>query len=155
MRILTLRGLAVAGVAVIVATSAATLAIAGGGGGANGGATVQDLPVGGAQPNGGSTLCTAAVNSTGTLAGGFRVASTAAFGPGNYEVIFRAPCTNITAARGWMHFVQAHTLTTGTIAPGTSCTAADRAGNPNGVFVQCSDSTGTPAATSFMLQVSR
>jgi hypothetical protein len=117
----------------------------------------QDLAVGGAAPNQSAPLCTVAVNSTGTIAGGTAyAASSALLGTGIYEVIFKGPCGgNITAARGWARFVQADTLSTGSLAGGVSCTTADRAGNTAGVFIQCANASGALTNTSFFLMVTR
>lgn len=109
-------------------------------------------------PNYGHIMCTAAINSTGTVAGGFLVnrdvtktGKVTGF-TGAYQVSFAYPCVNITAARGWSRFVQVDTLATGQIN-GVSCTTADRSGDVNGVFVQCTDGTGNPVDTSFFLNV--
>jgi hypothetical protein len=102
-------------------------------------------------------MCTAAINSDGTVAGGFGVnqtpTGTIKLGTGIYQVVFTVPCTNITAARGWARIVQVDTLTAGSIG-NVQCTTADRAGNANGVFVNCTNSTG-PVDTSFFLFVLR
>jgi len=120
----------------------------------DGGYAPADLPVGSAQDNRGHFLCTAAINSNGSRAGGNTVASSTRLGVGTYQVIFRAPCTNILARNGWARVVQVDTLTTGSL-PAISCTTADRAGNPNGVFVICFNSAGATADTSFFLFVAR
>jgi len=120
----------------------------------DGGYASSDLPVGSAQDNRGHFLCTAAINSNGTRAGGATVASSALLAAGQYQVIFRAPCTNILARNGWARVAQVDTLTTGAIA-GVSCTTADRAGNPNGVFVFCHNHAGIATNTSFFLFVAR
>lgn len=114
----------------------------------------ENLAVGSAQDNRSHFLCTAAVNSDGTRAGGGTVASTSHITTGQYQVVFKAPCTNITAKNGWARVVQVDTLTTGAIA-GVSCTTADRSGQPNGVFVFCHSHTGVPTDTSFFLFVAR
>jgi len=119
------------------------------------GVAPSDLPVGGAQDNRGHFLCTAAINSNGTRAGGNTVFSSSNLGLGTYQVIFRAPCQNITARNGWARVVQVDTLTTGSIGGGVSCTTADRAGFPNGVFILCTNAAGVQVNTSFFLFVAR
>ena len=121
-----------------------------------GGMTAMDAPAGSLAANQGALLCVAAVNSTGTLAGGMPfVASSASFGGGSYEVIFKGACApNITAKKGWARWVQVDTLTTGSIS-GVTCSTADRAGNVKGVFVRCTDGAGTGVDTSFYLFVAR
>jgi hypothetical protein len=122
----------------------------------NGGMTTMDAAPGSLATNQGAILCVAAVNSDATIAGGTGfVASSASLGVGNYEVIFKGACqNNVTAARGWARFVQVDTLTSGSIS-GITCSTADRAGNPAGVFVRCTDGAGTPLNTSFFLFVLR
>ena len=80
-----------------------------------------------AQDNRGHVLCTAAINSDGTKAGGNTVASSTRLRLGQYQVTFKAPCTTVTATNGWMRVVQVDTLTTGAL-PAISCTTADRSG---------------------------
>jgi len=121
----------------------------------DGGYASSDLPVGSAQDNRGHFLCTAAINSNGTRAGGATVASSANLGVGSYQVIFRPPCQNITARNGWARIVQVDTLQILSIGGGVSCTTADRAGNPNGVFVFCHNHAGIATNTSFFLFVAR
>lgn len=110
----------------------------------------SDAPAGSLQDNRGNLLCTAAINSTGTKAGGNTVAASTRLGLGTYQVTFKAPCTSVTAANGWMRVVQVDTLTTGSL-PSIKCTTADRAGVPNAVWVACYNSAGAPADTSFFL----
>ncbi len=114
----------------------------------------ENLPVGSAQDNRSHFLCSAAINSDGSRAGGGTVASSTRITTGQYQVVFRAPCTNITARNGWMRVVQVDTLTTGSIA-GVSCTTADRAGQVNGVFVYCHNHAGVATDTSFFLLLAR
>lgn len=133
---------------------ASLLAAATASAGPNEGVVAADLPVGGASSNSGQVLCTAAVNSDGTIAGNNKVSSVTHLGVGQYEVIFKSPCTSITAAKGWSRWVQPDTLTTGAVTPGFACTTADRAGNANGVFVYCG-LNGVATDTSFFLFVAR
>lgn len=136
---------------------AAMLAGAGAMAGPNdGGVAPANLPAGSAPFNHGQILCTAAMNSDGTVAGGSNVntASTFWLATGSYQVVFQGACTNITAARGWARIVQVDTLTTGAIGD-VKCTTADRAGNINGVFVYCTNGAGTTVDTSFFLFVLR
>lgn len=143
--------LAVAAAGVALFTSAAAI-----GQGLNGpDVNASDAPVGSLATNQGALLCVAAVNSTGTIAGGGSfVASSALLGTGNYEVIFKGACRNITAARGWARWVQVDTLTDGSI-DNVTCTTANRAGNQDGVWVRCTDGAGTGVNTSFFLFVAR
>jgi hypothetical protein len=121
----------------------------------NGGVTTDNLTPGSAADNRGQILCTGAINSDGTKAGGTNVASSTWLGAGNYEVVFKGPCAgNITAVKGWSRFVQPDTLTTGN-NPAVFCTTADRAGIINGVFVRCTDGAGTATDTSFFINVLR
>lgn len=99
-------------------------------------------------------LCTAAINSTGSKAGGETVVSSTRLGLGTYEVKFGKPCTSITAKNGWARMVHADTLRDGTLGS-TNCITADRAGQPNAVWVQCYNATGALADTSFYLFVLR
>ena len=110
----------------------------------NGGPVTQDAAPGSLQQNLSASLCTAAINSDGTIAGGVNTLISATFlGGGSYEVIFKGACSkNITAAAGWARFVQVDTLTTGSIGD-IKCTTADRAGNPAGVWVNCTNGAGT------------
>ncbi len=119
------------------------------------GASTADAPGGVTYPlNFGSVQCTASVNSDGTAVSG-RAIESARLTPGNYEVLFRAPCTNIKASKGYMAFVQPHTLSTGVTDPLT-CTVADRAGKPNGLYIACFSAVdGSPADTSFQVLVTR
>lgn len=142
---------ALAGALLLAAGSAA---LADGNGGDR---TAMDVPVGSLPNNQGALMCVAAINSTGTVAGGSGpyVASAANLGTGSYEVLFKGPCgSNITASKGWARWVQVDTLTTGSIS-GVSCTTADRAGSANGVWVYCTDGAGAPVNTSFFMFVAR
>lgn len=116
---------------------------------------VRPAAVTGLLANHGQVLCTAAINSDASIAGGLDVASAAAEGTGSYQVLFGGACAGtITAANGFARFVQVDTLTTGSITD-VSCTTADRSGAVNGVFVECVNSAGTPVNTSFFLFVTR
>jgi hypothetical protein len=125
----------------------------------NNGPAEPNLGIGTAALNAGRILCTAAINSNGTIAttlvGSFIVpGTTSRFGPGLYQVGFKGPCSNVQSINGWFRIVEPDTLTTGSTGP-RYCTVADRAGNPAGVFVECFNSTGGFADTSFTLSVSR
>lgn len=122
------------------------------------GAVVPTVAPASINPTEGAVFCTAAINADGTSAqkpAGNHVLSTTKISTGNYEVLFRAPCGNVTAAAGFARFLQVDTLTSGAITTGVSCTTADRAGAANGVFVYCTDNTGAPVDTSFFLFVTR
>lgn len=119
--------------------------------GANdGGVAPADAPAGSLLDNRGHAVCTAAINSTGTKAGGNTVAASTRLALGQYQVTFKAPCTAVTAANGWMRVVQVDTLTTGSL-PSIKCTTADRSGVANAVWVACYNSAGAAADTSFFL----
>jgi hypothetical protein len=94
---------------------------------------------------------TAAINPTGAVASCFRCVSALLLAPGQYQVVFDE---NVQAANGWSRWLQVDTLTTGAIN-NVSCTTADRAGVPNGVFVYCHTGTGVAVDTSFFLFVAR
>jgi hypothetical protein len=120
-----------------------------------GGRIPADAPAGSLSNNQGALLCTAAINSDASLAGGTQyVASASLVATGSYEVIFKGACKNITAARGYARIVQVDTLTTGSIS-GITCSSADRAGNRDGVWVNCTDGAGVQTNTSFFLFVLR
>ena len=77
-------------------------------------------------PTQGAAFCTAAVNADGSNAqrngGSFVLSTTKVPGfTGAYEVLFRPPCSNVTAAAGFARFVQVDTFTTGT-EPAGYCT---------------------------------
>lgn len=123
--------------------------------GAPGDVEPQDTSVFGAQ-NRGAVVCTAAVNSTGQIVGGANVnkALNARLALGAYDVRFTGPCGgNIKVSNGFARYVQVDTLTTGSIS-GVSCTTADRAGAPAGIFVLCT-AGGSLVDTSFLLSVTR
>ena len=117
---------------------------------ADNGYAALDAAPGSLLDNRGNILCTAAINSTGVKAGGNTVASSTRLGVGTYQVAFKAPCSPVTAASGWMRIVQVDTLTIGTL-PSIRCVTADRAGVPIAVWVQCYNAAGTPVDTSFFL----
>lgn len=118
----------------------------------------MDAAVGSLRPNFGNAVCTAAINSTGTVAGGASVnlnaLETRRLGVGNYEVDFRNPCQDVRAVSGFARHIQIDTLTSGS-APPIVCTTADRAGDISSVWVVCYDLTGAPADTSFFLTITR
>jgi hypothetical protein len=125
----------------------------------NNGGPAPNAPVGSLALNAGRILCTAAINSNGTIAttlvGSFiNPATTSRVGLGQYQVGFKGPCSNVQAINGWFRIVQRDTLGTGLLGAG-SCAVADRAGNPAGIFVNCFNGTGGAADTSFTLSVSR
>lgn len=101
-------------------------------------------------PTRGVVFKSAAINSDGTKAQGFRVTGTIHLGTGTYQVTFDE---NVQALNGWSRWVQVDTLSTGAIA-GVSCTTADRAGNVKAVFIECNNSAGL-VDTSFFLFVAR
>lgn len=98
------------------------------------GGIVSQVAPGSLTANQGSAVCTAAVNADGTLAnksaGSFAKSSSKVV-VGTYNVTFKAPCNNITAARGYARFVQVDTLSTGTTDG--FCATADLSGQPNGI----------------------
>jgi hypothetical protein len=115
----------------------------------------------GLAPNQGHILCTAAINSNGTIATKLSVANsyidptnTIKLGIGTYVVAFAPPCSNIQIANGWFRLVQRDTLTTGTL-PAGSCIVADRGDVPSALFIQCYDQRGNLSNTSFTVSVSR
>jgi hypothetical protein len=101
-------------------------------------------------PTRGVVFKTAAINSDGTKAQGFRVTGTIHLSTGNYQVTFDE---NVQAVNGFSRWVQVDTLSAGSIS-GVSCTTADRSGNAKAVFIHCEDHTG-PIDTSFFLFVAR
>lgn len=117
-----------------------------------------DAAVGSLKANFGNAVCTAAINSTGTVAGGASVnlnaAQTQRISAGTYEVDFKNPCQDVRAASGFARYVQVDTLTFGS-APPITCTTADRAADISSIWVQCWDQTGALADTSFFLTVTR
>jgi hypothetical protein len=103
--------------------------------------------------NHGNVWYTAAVDSTGVIAGcdGCNKATSAHLGTGEYQIGFVG---NVTAAAGYARWVQLDTLTIGSEGP-IICTTADRSGVVTAVWVECYDLTGTPADASFFLFVAR
>jgi len=101
-------------------------------------------------PTRGVVFKSAAINSDGTKAQGFRVTGTIHLGTWLYQVTFDE---NVQAINGWSRWVQVDTLSTGSIV-GVSCTTADRAGNPKAIFIDCNNASGQ-ADTSFFLFVAR
>ncbi len=125
----------------------------------NDGATVAPadvLPFG--AHNGGAVLCTAAINSDGSVAGGRSVNKTKTSHPalGVYNVYFDAPCAgNIRVNNGWARWTQVDTLQFGTTSG--SCHTADLAATVGvgAVWVNCEDEAGARADRSFTLFVAR
>ncbi len=118
-----------------------------------------DLVVGSGAVNGGRILCTAAINTNGsiatTLAGSFiDPVNTHILGTGVYQVAFKGPCGNIQSINGWFRLIQPDTLTGGSL-PARSCTVADRVGLVSGLFIACFNSAGLLTNTSFTVSVSR
>jgi hypothetical protein len=118
-----------------------------------------DLAPGAAEPTRGVVFFTAAINSDGTIASCFECvpANTKRLGVGQYQIDFGE---NVQAINGWSRWVQADTLTTGTV--NAWCNTADRAGDPNAVWVNCQHSGGpgsqgnsAPVDVSFFLFVAR
>jgi hypothetical protein len=113
-----------------------------------------------AKANHGHFLCTAAINDNGTIATNgpatsyINAAKTFQIGTGIYQVAFISPCNNVQLVNGWFRVVQPDTLTTGTLATGSTCHVADRAGEPSAIWVQCGVGT-TLTDMSFTLSVSR
>jgi hypothetical protein len=60
---------------------------------------------------------------------------------------------DVEAVNGWSRWTQADTLTAGTTL--AFCDTADRAGNPNGIFINCQNAAGTAVDTAFFLFVAR
>lgn len=119
----------------------------------------MDAAVGSLRANFGNAVCTAAINSDGTVAGGASVNTNALetqrLGAGTYEVDFKIPCNDVRAISGFARHVQVDTLQAGS-APPIVCTTADRGGDISSVWVQCySVTTGLGADTSFFLTVTR
>jgi hypothetical protein len=115
-----------------------------------------DAPVGSLAPNQAHFICTAAINSTGTIAGGNFVdtAHTFKISTGRYQVGFLAPYPNVQIKNGWFWVIQPDTLMGGTM-PARFCEVADRDGVPSVLFIECFDHNGIDANTSFTVSVSR
>jgi hypothetical protein len=125
----------------------------------NGGLKPADTAVGSLAPNQGHFLCTAAINSNGSIAtrlvGSFiNPGTTFRLSLGTYHVGFNGPCSNVQIANGWFRVIQPDTLTIFTL-PARSCTVADRSGVPSALFIQCFSNTGALVDTSFTVSVSR
>jgi hypothetical protein len=143
----------VAVAAVVLFTASRRFASARGGDENGGERTVAPLAVTLASSTRGVVFKTAAINSDATVANCFRCnrPNTKHLGTGLYQVGFDE---NVTANNGWSRWLQVDTLSTGSIF-GISCTTADRAGLPSGVFVECVNTAGAVADTSFFLFVAR
>ncbi len=104
-------------------------------------------------PTRGVVFRTAAINSDGSVARCFdcNIGNTTHITTGQYQVGFNG---NVQATNGWSRWVQVDTLTTGAIFDVT-CTTADRAGLASGIFVLCTNTSGTATDTSFFLFVAR
>ena len=118
-----------------------------------------NLTPGSAEPTRGVVFFTAAINSNGTIASCFECvpANTKRLGVGQYQIDFGE---NIQAINGWSRWVQADTLTDGTV--NAWCNTADRAGDANAVWVNCQHPGGAgsmgnsaPFDTSFFIFVAR
>lgn len=154
-----LLGLGMFGVMTGAALAFSSAALADNNGG-SGGVTRYDAAANSIADSHGQVMCTAAINSDGTVGGGQGVSAnigqTYHVGVGQYQVGFATSsgCRNITAANGFFRWVQVDTLTYGSAAP-VSCSTADRYGNAQAVFVQCVNGAGALTDTSFMLFVAR
>lgn len=125
----------------------------------NGGTGPLNATPGSLAVNGGRFICTAAINSDGTIAttliGSFiDGAHTLRLAPGRCQVAFKGPCANVQIANGWFRVVQVDTLTTG-MTGAHYCTVADRNGVTNAVFMESFNQAGGRADTSFTISVSR
>jgi hypothetical protein len=110
------------------------------------------------QQNHGNVMCTASVNSDGSVAGGESVIKTSItrVGVGEYNVKFNPPCNgNIKVSNGWARWTQVDTLAFGTI--NGYCTTADLfvTSGVGGVWVSCFAPSGAQQDTSFNLFVAR
>jgi len=116
----------------------------------------QSVPVASSSPKAtsGSVKCTADINSDGSVLAckSCNTANTKSLGTGEYQVEFKAPCTNILAIDGWSRWVQPDALNTGSTY--AYCTTADRRGDANAVWVQCQNNSG-PVNTSFFLFIAK
>jgi|ERR1700732_866969 len=139
-------------------------ALAGGPNG-GGGPVPLNATVGSLAPNQGHFVCTAAINSDGSIATDLTGQNshidpaTTFKGPegvpnGTYQVGFKTPCGNVQIANGWFRVVQPDTLTIGTLPP-RYCYVADRFQVPNALWIQCFNSGGVLKDTSFTVSVSR
>jgi hypothetical protein len=123
------------------------------------GVTPRNLAPLSAEPTRGVVFFTAAINSDGSVASCFdcNTANTQRLGVGVYQVDFGQ---DVEAINGWSRWVQADTLTTGT--ENAWCNTADRAGDPNAVWINCqapggpgSQGNSKPVDVSFFLFVAR
>ncbi|HUM03830.1 MAG TPA: hypothetical protein VLT90_00115 [Terriglobales bacterium] len=115
---------------------------------ANGGVASPDVTL--AAATRGVVFDTAAINADGSIAACFGCTGAIHLSTGTYEVDFG---TNVQATNGWSRWVQPDTLTTGSEA--VFCDTADRAGNANGIFVNCQNAAGTFTDGAFFLFVAR
>lgn len=124
--------------------------------GSDNGGYAKDVAEGSLKSNHGMTLCTAAINSDGTVAGGQHVNKndTARTSIGQYEVAFFKPCNDVRASQGFMRIMQVDALDDTFVVPAV-CSTADRNGNKAAVYIFCSDLDGNPIDVSFFLHVSR
>lgn len=92
-----------------------------------------------AEPTRGVVFFAAAINANGSIASCFGCdpANTKRLGVGQYQIDFGQ---NVQAINGWSRWVQADTLTTG--SEDAWCNTADRAGDPNAVWVNCQHAGG-------------
>lgn len=122
-----------------------------------GGVTTQDTAAF-SPANHGQVLCTAFINSNGSVAGGQDVnkAINTRIGVGTYNVKFTGPCSgNIRVNNGWARWTQVDTLQFGTT--NGHCTTADLAATSGvgAIWVNCFSNTGAPADRSFSIFVAR
>jgi hypothetical protein len=112
-------------------------------------------------PNQAHLLCSAAINSNGTVAthlfGGtgapfdfIDAPRTFRLNTGRYQVGFKAPCRNVQIANGGFRLVQL-----GGELRARCCYVANRAGVPSALFIECFNAAGVDADTSFTVSVSR
>ena len=121
---------------------------------ANGGRSAEDAPVGSIPILSGAPLCRAAINSDGTIAGGGgTLASTAKLGTGQYEIVWKGRCVNVTAANGFSTWIQTHTFRDSSV--NAYCNAADRSGVPNGTYVNCYSGNNVATDVSFFIRVEK
>ena len=111
--------------------------------------------------NHGVVQATAAINKDGTIAGGWYVdpGTTKRIKTGQYQVGFSHivrrvdVLADITAAEGYARQVQVDGL--GLLSIAGYCTTADKHNVPNAVFVECFNTSGKNADTSFFLFLTR
>ena len=97
-------------------------------------------------PKAKAKVLAASVNADGTLAHGVGATGATTFGSGLYEVDFSRDVQNCT------YVATLGNATYGTAPPG-SITDAERSGNPNGVWVEIWNLSGTNVAENFHLAV--